>query len=110
MVMKKVKICDICNDRLAKDKCFICNKDICDYCDLYVSLIVKKKSEYSDNIDSLCVDIGSGKTKDSIKICKECKEKWIDTFLIIEDNKSKNKNLLIDILDLVREHAIVSAI
>jgi len=32
MVTKEERICDICNNRVAHDKCILCKKDLCNSC------------------------------------------------------------------------------
>jgi len=32
MVEKKLQVCDICEERISKHKCGVCNKDLCGTC------------------------------------------------------------------------------
>jgi hypothetical protein len=43
MVLKEAEICDICNDRIAKDNCFICKKSLCSTCSSI--LVVDRKPD-----------------------------------------------------------------
>lgn len=67
MVETKTIICDICKEKVAKDKCSLCKKDLCNNCikRTYLSL----RGIYAD---------GSGTFGDKIiPFCINCSEKLI---------------------------------
>jgi len=84
---KNTKICDACKERVATNKCFVCEKDLCHGCGFY-----PEKSTI-DTETHIYIKFKNGLmlTKDETKIkrfCKECTEK-------ISTNKIGNESIAI---------------
>ena len=68
MVKQEVILCDVCNKKVAKYRCRLCGKDLCEDCHDYFSIEIS--GSYPD---------GSGIIGNrDVSFCKECKKKIID--------------------------------
>lgn len=89
---EKVIICDECNQKIAKEKCNLCSKDLCSDCSKSFTLELKSTSQQTEFYTL-------------INYCFECRNKVMGTKSgFWDDFKPK---VVKDIVDYVRKNMII---
>jgi len=110
---KEICVCDICGNNIAKYKCYICGKDLCDNlcCSGRLTLFqMRNEGQYGNKskITSVAVEIGSrGEYYETI--CNSCEEKVGKLFEAIYKSEDK-AHILKELFKKVEELAIVGSI
>ena len=87
--MKKtnVKVCDLCENKLSKDVCHMCKKDVCPYCRRIIVSDVDEDDLANGNINMRFAK--SKPIKGDVILCKNCVNNFVKMFDCYEIEKTE---------------------
>jgi len=97
-----VEICDNCKEGIARTKCHICNKDICDGCGKVVYFEQVNIYDYFMAIRKANITKNTRSQNEFLTVCNECEQKinhFIKGFFLMKN--PERKILMAEVIDLL---------